>query len=201
MMEEHSVPELRFHPVSTERWGDLQRLFGDRGASRGCWCMRWRLPRAQFEAQRGESNRNALRSGIRCGRVCGIMGYLHEQPVAWCSVGPREHLCGLSVSDLLARVDEKPVWSVACLFVAKRYRNRGLCLALLKAAVEYAGQCGAEIVEGYPIRPREGDIRVPAAVTWTGLESVFTAAGFVEAARRVAMRPIMRFYLQRTPQG
>ncbi len=201
MTQEDSVPELRFHPVSLDRWEDLRRVFGDRGASRGCWCMRWRLPKDQFEIQRGEANRNALRSGIRSGRVCGIIGYLQDQPVAWCSVGPREHLCGLRVSDLLAPVDEKPVWSVACLFVAKRYRNRGLSLQLLKAAVEHAGQCGAEIVEGYPIRPREGDVRVPAAVTWTGLESLFTEAGFVEAARRVEMRPIMRFYIPQTGQA
>ena len=104
---------------------------------------------------------------------------------------------GLGVSDLLAKVDERPVWSIACLFVAKRYRNQGLSLALVKAAVDYAGQRGAQIVEGYPIRPREGHIKVPAAVTWTGLESVFVAAGFVEAARRVEMRPIMRFYISR----
>ncbi len=197
MTAEDSVLELQCHPISMDRWDDLQRLFGDRGASHGCWCMRWRLPRAQFEVQRGESNKHALRSGIRSGQVRGIIGYLHDQPVGWCSVGPREHLCGLRVSDLLAKVDEKPVWSVACLFVAKRYRNKGLSLELLKAAVDYAGQCGAEIVEGYPIRPRQGDIKVPVAVTWTGLESVFAAAGFIEAARRVEMRPIMRFHVPR----
>jgi GNAT superfamily N-acetyltransferase len=159
--------------------------------------MRWRLPRAQFENQRGEANKNALRLGIRSGQVFGIIGYLHGQPVSWCSVGPRETFCGLSVSDLLAEVDEHPVWSVACLFISKRYRNKGLCLQLLNAAVDYAAQCGAEIVEGYPIRPKESDIRIPVAATWTGLESVFAAAGFVEAARRVEMRPIMRFHIPR----
>ncbi len=194
MRKENAVPDLKFHPISMERWDDLQRLFGDRGANRGCWCMRWRLPRGEFEAQRGEANKNLLRSGIRSGQVRGIIGYLDDLPVGWCSVGPRDSLCGLSVSDLLAKVDEQPVWSVACLFVARRYRKKGLSLELLKAAVDYAGQRGAEIVEGYPIKPRDGDAKVPAAATWTGLESIFTAAGFVEAARRVEMRPIMRFH-------
>ncbi len=157
--------------------------------------MRWRLPRAAFESQRGEANKNALRIGIRSGKVFGILAYRDDRPVGWCSVGPRESFCGLNVSDLLAKVDDQPVWSVACLFIAKRHRRQGLCEALLRAAVDYAAQCGAQIVEGYPIKPRETDLKVPAAVTWAGLESVFAAAGFVEAARRVEMRPIMRFYI------
>src|SRR3712207_7273034 len=51
-----------FHPLTPERWGDLERLFGARGACGGCWCMPWRLSRSRFERQRGEQNRAALRA-------------------------------------------------------------------------------------------------------------------------------------------
>ncbi len=184
---------LDCHPVTVERWDDLCTVFGVRGASHGCWCMRWRVPRAQFESARGESNKSALRAGIRDRRVFGVIAYLNAEPVGWCSVGPRRDLCGLEVSELLASVDGRPVWSVACLYLTKRYRRQGLSAELLRGAVAYAVQCGAKIVEGYPISPRSHGQRLPVAVTWTGLESIYTAAGFVEVARRVDVRPIMRY--------
>ncbi|MCI0409351.1 MAG: N-acetyltransferase, partial [Acidobacteria bacterium] len=51
---------LRFLPATKERWADLEALFGERGACGGCWCMAWRLPRAQYQAGKGEKNRRAL---------------------------------------------------------------------------------------------------------------------------------------------
>lgn len=33
-------------PATRERWSDLERLFGERGACGGCWCMHRRLPAA-----------------------------------------------------------------------------------------------------------------------------------------------------------
>jgi GNAT superfamily N-acetyltransferase len=32
-------------------------------------------------------------------------------------------------------VDDQPVWSVTCFFVAKPYRHRGVTTALLRAAI------------------------------------------------------------------
>ena len=53
--------DLSFHPLTPERWPDLERLFGVRGACGGCWCMWWRLPRATYNEQKGEGNREAFR--------------------------------------------------------------------------------------------------------------------------------------------
>ena len=30
---------LAFHPVTPDRWPDLERLFGPHGANSGCWCL------------------------------------------------------------------------------------------------------------------------------------------------------------------
>jgi GNAT superfamily N-acetyltransferase len=153
--------------------------------------MRWRLRREQFEEQKGERNRRALESGVAQGKITGIVGYLDGQPAAWCSVGPRDCFPGLAESDLLAPIDDQPVWSITCLFVARAFRRAGLGDRLLVAAVEYAAQQGAKIIEGYPLAP--GDQKMPLAAAWTGFESVFKRGGFVEKARRVPMRPIYRF--------
>jgi hypothetical protein len=30
---------LDVYPLTAERWGDLETLFGEHGAYGGCWCM------------------------------------------------------------------------------------------------------------------------------------------------------------------
>ncbi|MCZ7573174.1 MAG: GNAT family N-acetyltransferase [Ardenticatenaceae bacterium] len=187
-------PPLQFRPVTAERWHDLESLFGERGACGGCWCMWWRVKRSEFEQQKGEGNRQALKTIVESGEVPGILAYAEGQPVAWCSVAPREHFPVLDRSRILKRVDEEPVWSVVCFFVARPFRGQGLMVALLRAAVDYAKAHGAQIVEGYPVEPRQD--RTPDAFAWTGLASAFRKAGFVEVLRRSESRPIMRYAVQ-----
>jgi GNAT superfamily N-acetyltransferase len=184
-----ALEDLEFHPVTAERWPDLERLFGEHGASSGCWCMWWRLTRSQFARQRGQKNKQALKAIVDSGQVPGLLAYAAGQPIAWCSVGPRETYPALERSRTLGRVDDKPVWSVVCFFVAKRFRRRGLMVPLLKAAVAYAGEHGAKIVEGYPVEPTE---TLSGDSGYTGVVSAFRKAGFVEVLRRSEARPIMR---------
>lgn len=182
--------QLRFEPVTPARWTDLETVLGSRGGHDGCWCMRWRLPRPDFERRRGERNRRALRAGVASGSVTGIVGYRGATPVAWCSVGPREHFPVLDTTEVLARVDRRPVWSIGCCCLARRCRRRGFSRSVLEASVEYAAAQGAEVVEGYPLLPRAE--RVPVAAAWTGFAATYLQAGFTEVARRVDVRPIVR---------
>jgi len=34
------MPDIAIHPVTPERWADLEELFGPSGGYGGCWCMR-----------------------------------------------------------------------------------------------------------------------------------------------------------------
>jgi GNAT superfamily N-acetyltransferase len=191
---EKDAPVLEFHPVTPERWGDLERLFGERGACGGCWCMYQRLKRAEFEAQKGEGNRLAMKEIVDSGVVPGILAYDAGRPVGWCSVAPREHFSTLARSRILKPVDDQPVWSIVCFFIDKEYRRRGVSLALLRAAVDYVRQSGGSIVEGYPVEPRKP--RMPDPFVWTGLAGAYRKAGFVEVARRSETRPIMRLAIE-----
>lgn len=183
---------LEFYPLTPERWQDLEALFGPRGACGGCWCMFWRVSRSQFDKQKGEGNRQSLRSLVDSGEVPGILAYAEDRPIAWCSVAPRENYPVLERSRVLKRIDEKPVWSVTCFFVAKSHRSMGVTVPLLKAGVAYAQKHGAKIVEGYPT---EYEKPMPASFIWTGLPSIFLKAGFVEVAKGARTRPIMRCFL------
>jgi len=185
-------PELELRPLTPDRWDDLVELFGKRGACGGCWDMWWRIPPAQWKAQKGDGNRRAFRRIVRAGPPPGVLAYAGGRAVGWCAVGPREDFPRLEGSEVLARVDDQPVWSVGCLFVARTYRKRGVSVALLRAAAEYAASRGARIVEGYPKTVKRPE---PDAFVWTGVEAAFAEAGFREAARRSPTKPIMRLRL------
>jgi hypothetical protein len=118
-------PRFAIHPATPERWADLERLFGARGACGGCWCMYWLLPGAAFDLQKGEPNRLALMARVGGGEAPGLIGYQDDAPVAWCAVGPRARYPRLNRSRILAPVDDAPVWSLVCLFVARRFRRAG----------------------------------------------------------------------------
>jgi GNAT superfamily N-acetyltransferase len=181
---------LTFKPVTTSRWKDLETLFGERGACGGCWCMFWRLPRKEFEARKGEGNKLAFKELVTGNRKPGILAYSGKEVIGWCAVAPREQYIALSNSRVLKPVDDKPVWSISCLFVKKEYRRRGVSAKLLKAAADFAASRGAKTVEGYPTEP--GSNKMADPFLWHGIASAFTAAGFKEVTRRSPTRPIMR---------
>jgi len=183
-------PRIEFHPATAERWTDVERLFGERGACAGCWCMYWRVRRKDWQAGKGEGNRRALRALVRRGREPGLLAYRDGKPVGWCAIAPRQDYPALARSRILAPVDPRPVWSISCLFVERRQRRTGIATALIREAVRFAARRGADIVEGYPVEPKQA--RAPDAFIWTGVASSFRKAGFREVARRSETRPIMR---------
>ena len=187
-----SMERFTFQTLTSERWEDFEALFGKRGAIGGCWCMWWRLKRAEFTSQQGDKNKAAMKKIVDSGEVPGILVYDGDRAVGWCSVAPREAYPVLDRSPVLKRVDDQPVWSIVCFFIAKPYRQKGMSSRLIKAALDYAHLHGARIVEGYPIEPKKKE--APDIYAFTGLTSVFEKAGFVEIIRRSEFRPIMRFY-------
>jgi GNAT superfamily N-acetyltransferase len=184
---------LNFHPVTKKRWPDFETLFGEKGACGGCWCMLWRLTRKEFEQQKGEGNRQAMKTIVESGDIPGLLAYSEKQPVAWCSVAPRERFPALERSRVLKKIDEEPVWSISCFFIHKDYRKQGLSVRILEAVIGYVKKQGGKIVEGYPVEPKKG--KTADVFAWTGLASFFKKAGFVECARRSETRPIMRFFI------
>lgn len=187
-MDRSFSKSMEFHPLIPERWTELEKLFGKHGAAGGCWCMWWRQTRAEFSGQHGEPNRIAFKAIVESGIVPGLLAYSDGEPVGWCAVEPRESYPALARSRTLARVDDEPVWSVPCFYVARHFRGRGLMRDLLTAAINWAGRHGARIVEAYPLEPKSNlhDSSIYTVVP------VFREAGFVEVLRRSERQPIMR---------
>jgi GNAT superfamily N-acetyltransferase len=157
--------------------------------------MYYRQSSSEFRARKGDANRRALRRLVTGERAPGILAYAGDEPIGWCAVGPRAEYTRLARSRNLQPVDDQPVWSVPCLFVARAWRRRGVTARLLEAAARHARACGARILEGYPIATKKGD--VPAAFAWNGFVPSFLAAGFVEVLRRSPRQAIVRRDLRR----
>jgi GNAT superfamily N-acetyltransferase len=195
-------PELTIHPLSPDRWIDLEALFGEKGASGGCWCMWWRVRNKDF--QQGEGNKQALRSlvedGTPSGAPPGLLGYDGETPVGWLALGPRSDFARFPAmtSDKFRPVDETPVWSIVCFFVTAKRRRQKVAAALLAGAVDWAQAQAIDVLEGYPVDTTQAGSTGSALM---GTEKLFRNAGFVEVARRHPQRPIMRLHLGERPAG
>ncbi len=186
-----SKRDLTFKPVTPDLWPDFEALFEEPGIQDGCWCMYWRIRRADCQRQYGEGNKQAFRAVVESGQVPGILAYSHGKPVGWCAIAPREATPTLDRSRTLKRVDDQPVWSITCFFVLKSHRRQGLCAMLIEAAIAYAGEQGAHIVEAYPL-PNEITKLLPYE-RYMGIQSTFERVGFTEAAHRTDRGPIMRY--------
>jgi GNAT superfamily N-acetyltransferase len=185
--------EFSFKPIKQNLWTDLEELFGPNGACAGCWCMYWKLRGKAFEEARNYETRQMHKSIVDSGIATGLLAYLHGEVVGWIAVEPREAYPRLAHSRLLKPVDDRPVWSVTCFFIAKRFRRQGIMVKLLNAAVEHVRKQGGRIVEGYPVDVQKD---TPAAFIYTGTASAFQQAGFKEVARRTPTRPIFRFFIE-----
>lgn len=193
--EEDAFVALAFHPVTRERWPDLERLFSaSAGEALGnpsrCWCMEQRIAsRAEWEAGAGDANRQAMRARIDSGDVPGILAYEGDEPAGWCSVAPRAGLVGLRAAGGFRNFERPGVWSITCFYVPESHRGHGLMKALLRAAVEHAASNGATIVEGYAATPDAFGDGAGGSVP------VFESAGFIEVARRQETLRTMRYYV------
>jgi predicted GNAT family acetyltransferase len=184
---------MDIRPVTPMIWDDFLDVMGPKGGDAGCFCMFYRQSTREFEESRGEVNRLAMKEIVGSGQVPGLSGYRDGVPVGWVQVGPRAWYGRLQRSRVTRPLDDRKAWSITCFVVPKQHRGQGVASDLLGAAVEYAREQGAEVVEGYPVEPRKG--RMPDFWAWMGFAAMFEACGFVEVARRSETRPFMRLEL------
>lgn len=191
--------ELDIRPLTPDRFADLAALFGEGGDPKWCFCAYYRLRGVDFGSATPASNKAVLEQAVHStaaeGRAPGLVAYLDGRAAGWVSVGPRSDYERLVHSKVLAPVDDRPVWSIVCFVVSRTVRKRGVARKLLEAAVTYAAEHGATLLEGYPVDT--GGQRVSSATVYKGTLSMFRDAGFTEVARRRANRvsperPIVR---------
>jgi GNAT superfamily N-acetyltransferase len=192
---------VAIHPLTPERWSDLEDLFGpERGGNSGCWCMWPRIARAHYAAMEKADRKAAFHAIVRSGAVPGLIAYEGDKPIGWCAVGPRASVARFNSARASRPIetgearDARLVYAITCFFVRTGYRKLGLTRRLASAAVEFARLNGAEAVEACTI---DADRPLIWGDGFVGVSSVFASLGFREIARRSPRRPLMRFELDR----
>ncbi|SMO71649.1 GNAT family N-acetyltransferase [Solitalea koreensis] len=187
-----SLP-LTFEPLSPSNWHQFERLFGEKGACGGCWCMSFRLKRADFEEGKGQSNKDAMKELVFDNRMTGLLAFYEGEAIAWLSMSPREEFVKLENSRIHKRIDNTAVWSIPCFFIAKPFRRNGVSMELLKAAIQFAKEKNIKVLEAYPTIPYNP--KMPDTFAWIGFLSSFEKAEFQIVDQKSKNRPMVRYYL------
>lgn len=180
--------QLVFHEVDRSRWPDLERFFEARGGPHFCWCMVWRAIGEETKHTDSTSRKAALRKRVETGVPIGILAYLGDTPVAWCSVAPRNTYRPLG-GYFDPSEDPASVWSVVCFHAVRALRNRGILAYLIRACIAHARSRGGKVLEAYPVDPDAHSYR------FMGDIASFTAAGFREVGQAGRRRHVMRLEL------
>jgi GNAT superfamily N-acetyltransferase len=171
---------VKIVPASPVLWPLIAELFAAGGDPRWCWCQWWRKRNANWTNTTAEENRADLESLAGLEPAPGLVAIRDGRAIGWVGLGPREDFPRLGASRAIPQLPGDAIWCVNCFVVAKDARRRGVAGALLEAAVAYAREHGAAIVEGYPVRTGGG--KVSAAGLHTGSEGMFERGGFEVAA-------------------
>lgn len=182
---------LSFYSLTPDRWKDFEKLFGEKGACAGCWCMYWLMSKKEYDEKRSDGRtKKGMRNIVKKNIQPGIIAYDGKVPIGWIAIRPRKSYGRLANSKILQPIDDKPVWSIVCFFIHKDYRKKGISVQLIKSACKFAASKGGTIVEAYPTDTKNKS-SAPVFI-YTGTYSAFKKAGFSEVDRRSETRPIMR---------
>lgn len=180
------MTQLTFRPVTKARWPDFEKLFESRGAPKTCWCMTWRARGIEDRQRRGAQRKQAMKERIREGTRVGLLGYLDGEPVAWCSIAPRDTYRDLGGPEK----PMKEVWSLVCFFLKRELRGNDYSTQMIDAAIAYARAHDAAILEAYPVDPGSPSFR------FMGYVPMFEKAGFTHVGDAGSRRHVMRLELR-----
>ncbi len=180
----------RIEPLTLSNWTDLEELFGQKGACGGCWCMNYRLEKSDFEAGKGEQNRNRLFEKVKEEIPTGLIAYEAGIPIGWISVAPRTEFPRMLKSRIMQTDCKGNSWCITCLFVKPAYRGRKVSDWLVQAAGEFAFEHGADCVEAFP--SFTGEKKLPPPFVWKGLPGMYIRNGFEVIRKPSASQWVVR---------
>ncbi|MDR6165870.1 GNAT superfamily N-acetyltransferase [Microbacterium paludicola] len=181
------MSETTIVPVTPGSVSDAQHAMSGGGDGHECQCQWWTMTNADFQRTDIDGRASAFRSEVDAAPSPGLIAYVDGVAAGWVRVGPRTRQIRLSKTRAYAGATEEPwddadVWAVSCFAVRKEHRGSGLNAALLRAAIAFARENGARVVEAYPVDPDAGR-KVTSNELYHGALSTFLSAGFREVAR------------------
>ena len=197
MAESATDGKLTIRPLTAAHVDDVKTVMkGTWGSS--CWDL---FPRYSAAQQRelgisggGPGTADAKRREVlaklarRRKNSAGLVAYQGAEPIGFVSLGPRRDYSRVEHSKATPPVDDVAAWVIPCITVRRGHRGQGIAVAMIRAAVVYAGKRGAPAVEAHP---RVGGKRVHDDFAFFGTKAMFEKTGFRQ----------VRGVLPRLPKG
>lgn len=183
-------------PATTELFDDVETMLGPkrRPDAIACWCLTYRVGATASAKLDAPQRREAVRDLCSQEPSPGILAYRNGEVIGWASVAPRSQITELSDTKTYPHLGEGEPWSIFCLRTRGGKRREGIGQQVLRGAIEFAWDNGAEVIEAYPLDTVE---KLAPIFTYPGLRSMFEKEGFekvadteseVGGAKRVVMR-------------
>lgn len=197
------MADITTRPATIAEWDDVQAALTGGGDGRSCQCVWPMLSSADWNRTTVPERERMLRDELADGHPPGLVAYVDGQAAGWIRIGPRTRQARIMRSRIVKSGSAEPleddgVWAVTCFSARREHRRQGLNGALLRAAVDYARDRGARVIEAYPI-VTEATKASPNAL-YVGALSTFLRAGFREIARPTATRAVVALDLAAEPR-
>jgi len=172
--------KIKIKPVNKTNWKDFEELFQSKGAPSYCWCMAWRMNKDELKKNTSKNRKGFIHKRVRAGTPIGLLAYSGNDAIAWCSIAPRDTYQRLGGDESLEKV-----WSIACFYIKREFRDQGLIDLFITHAKKYAKKNGAKYVEAYPVKPDSPSYR------FMGFVKTFEKAGFDFVKKAGTRRNVM----------
>lgn len=192
------MPTITTEVATTARWDDVQHALTGGGDGASCQCIWPVLSNKDWNETTTPQRTEMLRAEIDEGPPPGIVAYVDGKAAGWIRIGPRTKQARVPRTRIIAAASTEPfdddsVWAVTCFVVRREHRGSGLNLELLRAAVDYARESGARLIEGYPVDT--GGTKQRTNDLFHGIVSTFLAAGFTETTELKPGRSLVTLQL------
>jgi GNAT superfamily N-acetyltransferase len=145
------------------------------GVFGGCWCIGFHAEGADRKTT-AALNRERKLERVREGRAHAALVFDGDECLGWCQFGAPDEVPRIKSRAAYEKGQSTPPdWRIACNFVGKGNRRRGVASAALAGAIDLIADLGGGIVEGYP----EDAASVPAGFLFNGALSTYETLGFV----------------------
>ncbi len=163
----------RIEALGPSTWEAFAGLVeANNGIFGGCWCMGFHADDSRSSPAR---NRERKRARVHAGSAHAALVFDGDACVGWCQFGSPEEVPRIKSRAAYEKgLTRSPDWRIACCFVGRGHRRKGVATAALAGAVDLIADLGGGTVEGYP----EDSASVPAGFLFNGALSTYEKLGF-----------------------
>jgi GNAT superfamily N-acetyltransferase len=170
------TPTYTIRALGESTWDAFAALVErNNGVFGGCWCMGFHHGGVHNKETTPALNRQRKLERVKEGKAHAALVFDGDDCVGWCQFGAPDELPRIKSRAAYEKGQSTPPdWRIACNFVGKGHRRRGVATAALRGALELIAHLGGGTVEGYP----EDAGAVPAGFLFNGALSTYERLGF-----------------------